>query len=112
MGEGEAGHGDAVNDAAPRALSLLVSGIVQGVGYRNWTAHTARELGLAGWVRNLHDGRVEIHAEGAPGALEALRQRCARGPRHAEVSGVEHREVAATGARAFAVLATADAPAP
>ncbi len=99
-----------MNDAAPRAASILVSGIVQGVGYRNWTAHTARELGLCGWVRNLHDGRVEIHAEGPPGALEGLEQRCTRGPRHAEVRGVDVRGVPLTGARGFVVLATADHP--
>ena len=54
------------------AAQLLISGIVQGVGYRYWTTRTAARLGLAGWVRNLYDDRVEIFAEGPAPALEAL----------------------------------------
>ncbi len=54
------------------AAHVLVSGIVQGVGYRWWTRRTAAELGLRGWVRNLYDGRVEIWVEGDPERVRTL----------------------------------------
>jgi acylphosphatase len=74
----------------PRArLHLVVSGLVQGVFYRQSTAEVAGGLGLLGWVRNLPDGRVEVVAEGAPDALEALLAACRRGPPAARVAGVE-----------------------
>ena len=54
-----AGH-----DAAVR-VHVTVSGMVQGVGYRYFTVTEARKLGLAGWVRNLMNGDVELEARGA-----------------------------------------------
>ena len=42
------------------AVRLLVSGIVQGVGFRDFTARAAARLGVMGWVRNLYDERVEV----------------------------------------------------
>lgn len=73
----------------PARLHLVVSGLVQGVYYRQSTAEVAGGLGLLGWVRNLPDGRVEVLAEGARGALEALLAACRRGPPAARVTGVE-----------------------
>ena len=57
---------------APVRLTALVHGDVQGVGFRWWTRHTARELGLVGVARNLLDGRVEVVAEGDRAACDAL----------------------------------------
>ena len=54
-----------------RAL-VYVRGRVQGVGFRWWTRARALELGLVGHARNLPDGRVEVCAQGDPGAVEAL----------------------------------------
>ena len=51
-------------------VRLLVSGLVQGVGFRWWTRSRARELGLLGWARNLDDGRVEVVAEGSRAAVD------------------------------------------
>lgn len=73
--------------AARRAWRL--SGRVQGVGFRWWTARTARSLGLRGTVRNLPDGRVEVHAAGTTAALEDLERRLERGPAAARVDRVE-----------------------
>ncbi len=70
------------------AMQLLVRGDVQRVGYRAWCRRTARELGLSGFVRNLDDGRVEVFAEGDPGALDALAGACRTGPPHARVDDV------------------------
>jgi acylphosphatase len=69
---------------------------VQGVGFRASAAHEARRLGVAGWVRNLPDGRVELEARGAPAAVDALCAWLAQGPRGARVTGVDIYEVPAT----------------
>lgn len=68
---------------------FLVSGRVQGVGYRWFAARTARALGLSGFARNLADGRVEIEAHGSAEALEHLARDLAVGPAGASVSGIE-----------------------
>jgi acylphosphatase len=70
-------------------VHLLVSGRVQGVFFRGATVDEAARLGVAGWVRNLQDGRVEVLAEGERGALEALVAFCRRGPPAARVDRVE-----------------------
>lgn len=75
------------------ARRILVFGRVQGVSYRNWAVAEARALGLAGWVRNLRSGEVEILAQGPEQAIEALAERCARGPPAARVGAV-HVEAA------------------
>ena len=72
-----------------RGRRLLVSGLVQGVFYRNWAVAQARELGLAGWVRNLRSGEVELLATGDEEALESLVERCRRGPPAAVVEHVQ-----------------------
>lgn len=65
-----------------------VTGRVQGVGFRWWTARTARELGLGGHVRNLPDGSVEVHAAGSAEAVAALERALHSGPPAARVDGV------------------------
>jgi acylphosphatase len=74
-----------------------VSGQVQGVGYRAACCNKSRELGLAGWVRNLPDGRVEVQAEGTTQDLAELRLWCERGPAPANVSGVAVSQMGTTG---------------
>ncbi len=74
-----------------QGIHIVVSGVVQGVGYRAWTQRTARELGLVGWVRNLEDGRVEIYAAGDPDAVLDLSLLCHEGPRGAMVRQVMSR---------------------
>lgn len=71
-------------------LHGVVSGRVQGVGFRMFVRAQARTLGLFGWVRNQEDGRsVEIVAEGTPERLDRLRALCAVGPPGALVDDVE-----------------------
>lgn len=70
-------------------VHLLVSGLVQGVAFRAYTVGEGRRLGVAGWVRNLPDGRVEVEAEGDRAALEKLVGFCRRGPPAARVDDVE-----------------------
>jgi len=68
---------------------VLVSGRVQGVGFRWHTRAQAEALGLAGWVRNLPDGRVEAWIEGDEREIEAMLAWLARGPTAAHVRGIE-----------------------
>jgi acylphosphatase len=70
------------------ARRYLISGIVQGVGFRYFTQDEAERLHLSGFVRNLRDGRVEIYAIGSPENLARLRAVIERGPRGAMVQQV------------------------
>jgi acylphosphatase len=70
-------------------VHLVVEGLVQGVAFRAYTVEEARRLRVAGWVRNLPDGRVEAEAEGERSALEALAAWCRHGPPAARVEGVQ-----------------------
>ena len=71
------------------ARRYLVSGRVQGVGFRYFTESAAAHAGVDGWVRNLPDGRVEISAEGEPDALERFEREIRQGPRGARVDDVD-----------------------
>ena len=72
---------------------MMVSGKVQGVGYRNWAIWTANALGVTGWIRNVQDGRIEIMASGEGKALDALVEACRQGPQLARVDDVEVQAV-------------------
>jgi acylphosphatase len=74
------------------AKRYYVSGMVQGVGYRYFARRAALQLGVAGYVRNLRDGRVEVYAAGSAVELAALRIELKRGPRSAIVSSVTEEE--------------------
>jgi acylphosphatase len=67
------------------SIHLEVRGRVQGVGFRWYVMEIARELELAGWVRNRPDGVVEIAAAGEPGAVKKLEAAVAGGPSGARV---------------------------
>ncbi len=70
----------------------IVRGRVQGVGFRWFVEAEARNLGLAGWVRNNPDGSVEVLAVGSREHLAALRGRLQQGPRASRVDAVEESE--------------------
>ena len=74
---------------APRVRAYRVVGRVQGVGFREWTRRTAESLGLAGSVRNLPDGAVEIQAAGSDESLRRVEEALPRGPLAARVDRVE-----------------------
>jgi len=80
-----------------RARRFLISGRVQGVGFRFFTEEAASREGLHGWVRNLPDGRVEASAEGDGEALERFERRLREGPRGARVERVEIDETTPDG---------------
>ena len=70
------------------AKRLLISGRVQGIGYRDWLVRRAQERGVSGWVRNRMDGTVEALIAGEAAAVEEVCRLCRRGPRPAEVSSI------------------------
>jgi acylphosphatase len=67
---------------------VRVSGQVQGVFFRDSTRQKAEELGLAGWVKNVPDGRVEALFEGPSEKVREMVRWCEEGPRHASVENV------------------------
>jgi acylphosphatase len=70
-------------------LHAIVRGRVQGVGFRWFVRELASELQLGGWVKNRHDGAVEVFAEGADTGIESLRAALERGPTGAAVEHVD-----------------------
>ncbi len=75
-----------MNENNMQRVHMIVTGTVQGVGFRSWTRKQARTLLLTGWVTNREDGTVEIVAEGKKADLLQFVSRCQHGP---EVSWVE-----------------------
>lgn len=69
-------------------LHAIVSGNVQGVGYRDFVRAAAEELDVKGWVRNREDGSVEVLAQGYPDALKELQSRLVEGSILARVDAV------------------------
>jgi len=74
--------------ATIQAKRFYVLGMVQGVGFRFFAQRVAEQFGLAGYAKNLRDGRVEVYAIGTPEELRALRAELERGPRFASVTSV------------------------
>jgi acylphosphatase len=74
------------------AKRFLVSGVVQGVGYRYFAERAAEKLNLTGYAKNLRDGRVEVYAVGTEKALADLRRQLECGPASASVSDVSESE--------------------
>ena len=85
------------------ARLVTIGGRVQGVAFRHFTKLEARRLGLVGWVRNLDDGRVEVHAEGLPAAVDELTAWLRRGPPTAVVESVEIAAAPPAGLERFEV---------
>jgi acylphosphatase len=77
------------NENSILARRFLVRGRVQGVGFRWFVEREAHMLGIAGWVRNNHDGSVEVLAQGTRDQLSGLHGRLREGPRAARVDAVE-----------------------
>ena len=89
------------------ARRVLVSGRVQGVAFRWATQRRARDLGLAGWVRNLRDGRVEVFLEtDAEARLAEMLAWLAKGPPPARVDALDVREREPEGATSFEIERT------
>lgn len=71
-----------------KRVQVVVRGRVQNVGFRMFVLRAAEQLAVSGWVRNLSDGQVELEAEGAERAVEALISLVRSGPRMARIDHV------------------------
>lgn len=92
---------------AVRTVHVMISGRVQGVGYRAWAADEAMARGLSGWVRNRRDDGVEAIFSGEVTDVAAMLEACGAGPRIARVDAVEVEDIASPETGAFRVLPTA-----
>jgi len=70
-------------------VHVIVSGRVQGVWFRVNTKQKAEQLGVTGWVKNTHDGRVEAIFEGEESSIKEMIEWCHRGPPQAKIDNVE-----------------------
>lgn len=84
--------------------SVRIQGRVQGVYFRGWTVDQARDLGVAGWVRNCPDGSVEAQLSGDEQAVEQLIDRMRRGPSGAQVTRLDATEIPPAQDDAFVIL--------
>jgi acylphosphatase len=89
------------------ARRVLVDGRVQGVFFRETCRREASARGVAGWVRNRSDGRVEAVFEGSPEAVEGMVAWCRRGPAQATIDVLEIHAEPTTGRRGFRIEPTA-----
>jgi acylphosphatase len=85
------------------AVSVRVTGRVQGVGFRWYAVEEAERLGVRGWIRNEPDESVSGHFEGPPESVDALVAWCGQGPSAASVRHVAVTPTRATGAEGFTI---------
>ena len=86
-----------MQDSDLQRAHVMVSGQVQGVFFRDSTRQKAQELGLAGWVQNTPDGRVEALFEGPSDRVKEIVRWCEEGPQQASVENVDTSFEAAGG---------------
>ncbi|MEO0393396.1 MAG: acylphosphatase [Pseudomonadota bacterium] len=89
-----------------KTIRVSIFGRVQGVGYRVWTEQRARQLGLAGWVRNRLDGSVEAVFSGDKGVIAQMVRACEEGPSVARVERVKQQREDAQANQDFKILPT------
>jgi acylphosphatase len=75
---------------------ILITGRVQGVGYRYFAVESAERLGVSGWARNLVDGRVEVEVEGPPVAVDRLIEELRVGPHLSKVTTLDIQDLDGT----------------
>ena len=90
-----------------KRVRVVVSGDVQGVGYRYTMRMVAREVGVTGWVRNRRDGSVEAEVEGSDAQVDEVLAWMAEGPPGAQVDNAQVTDAEPQADRGFEVLGTA-----
>jgi acylphosphatase len=90
-------------DAGVIRRRVVVTGIVQGVGYRAGVARQAVSAGITGFARNRADGSVVVELEGPRDAVAAVERWCRDGPRFAQVSSIDVEDVVPVGSTTFDV---------
>jgi acylphosphatase len=76
-----------------KRIHLIVSGLVQGVGFRMFVHREASARNLSGWTRNLPDGTVEVEAQGNAGLVEELIRQTRIGPSRSSVTALKVKEI-------------------
>jgi len=89
------------------AVRLVISGRVQGVGFRAFVERQAHKRGVRGWVRNRRDGTVEALLIGEPRVLGEMEAACRRGPSLAAVTQLDRLDAADDGSAGFEARPTA-----
>jgi acylphosphatase len=86
-----------------RCLEFIVDGIVQGVGFRYFTARECQRLGVRGYVRNEADGKVKVVVVGTDEILAQVESLLRQGPRHSRVESLKRRELSMENFESFDV---------
>ncbi len=88
-----------------KRIHLIVSGLVQGVGFRMFVLREASARSLSGWTRNLPDGTVEVEAQGNSGLVDELIRQIRIGPSRSSVTSIKVKEIEVdTSGREFRIL--------
>ena len=87
-----------------KSIRLYISGIVQGIFFRNFVKENAERYNVKGFVRNLEDGRVEIFLEGGVDDVNKMIEICKTGPKHSQIKNVEEKEERFQDFKTFKVL--------
>lgn len=74
-----------------KRVRILIEGKLQGANFRYHTQQEAQKLGLAGFVRNLSDGRIEIDAQGDEASVDKMLAWCQEGPQSAQLKSILFR---------------------
>jgi acylphosphatase len=77
-----------------KRVNIIVSGLVQGVGFRMFVHREASTRDLSGWTRNLPDGTVEVEAQGSAKLLDELIRQTRIGPSRSSVTALKVKEIA------------------
>ena len=87
-----------------KSIRIYVTGIVQGVFFRNFIKENAEKNNVKGFVRNLQDGRVEAFLEGGSRDVSKMVELCKQGPRHSQIEKVETKLETFQGFKEFRIL--------
>lgn len=88
-----------------KRIHIIVSGLVQGVGFRMFVLREASARSLSGWTRNLPDGTVEVEAQGNSGRVDELIRQIRIGPSRSSVTSIKVKEIEVdTSGREFRIL--------
>lgn len=88
-----------------KSIHVIISGLVQGVGFRAWLQREARGANVHGWVKNAESGRVEALLSGDRGAVKQLIERCEVGPPGAKVTDVTTKRAREPDTPGFRIIA-------
>ncbi len=87
-----------------KTVRLYITGIVQGVFFREFIKTNAEKYDVKGFTRNLEDGRIEVFLEGNVDEVDKMRELCKQGPKHSQIQKVEEKLEKFQDLKSFKVL--------